>query len=388
MTKTDNAIASSSAHTVRPDGNAEGLYKMRRNLRGRKAKVAARSILTIVALAACVVCTTKVWSAGPEPSNFIVKDFRLQSGQVIHEMIVEYGTVGTPRRDSDGHIVNAVVMPHGWSGDYKQYLLFKGLIGRGMPLDTDKYYVITPTALGSPGSSSPSVSRLGTAFPKYTVADMVSAQHRLVTEHLNIEHLAGVAGASMGGMQTLAWITRYPDFMDWAIVMATGPAIIGRNAGIFGLMNEVILADPGYMNGDYRDQPRSGMEKAFMGVYLWYFTAAYFQQKYDTNDALMKGLKDIRIGSSKMDANDTIWRNHAMTSFDVRGDLARVQARTLIIGVDSDELFTQEEDVRPIASGIPDATLFTYDSVAGHIGIAVDIGKASAAITQFLNVQE
>jgi homoserine acetyltransferase len=130
------------------------------------------------------------------------------------------------------------------------------------------------------------------------------------------------------------------------------------------------------------------MEKAFMGVYLWYFTAAYFQQKYETNVALMQGLKDIGIGSSKMDANDIIWRNDAMTTYDVRGNLAQVRARTLVIGVDSDELFTPEEDVLPIVHGIPGAELFTYDSIAGHIGIAIDIGKASAAITQFLATPE
>ena len=221
-------------------------------------------------MAAWIPSTAAAQPAEPEPSYFLVKDFRLQSGEVINEMIVEYGTIGTPRRDTDGNITNAVVMPHGWSGDYKQYLLFKGLIGPGLPLDTDKYYVITPTALGSPGSSSPSVSGLGPKFPKYTLVDMIAAQHWLVTEHLKIEHLAGVVGASMGGMQTLVWITRYPDFMDWAIAMATGPANIGRNAGIFGLMNLVIQADPAYMNGNYREQPRVGMEKAFMGVYLSY----------------------------------------------------------------------------------------------------------------------
>ncbi|MCH8884162.1 MAG: hypothetical protein IIA41_11790 [SAR324 cluster bacterium] len=153
-------------------------------------------------------------------------------------------------------------------------------------------------------------------------------------------------------------------------------------------MNLVIQADPAYMNGNYREQPRVGMEKAFMGVYLWYFTAAFFQQKYATNDALMQGLKDIGIGSSKMDANDIVWRNVAMTSYDVRSDLAKVKARTLVIGVDSDELFTPNEDVLPIVNGIRGAERFSYDSVAGHIGIALDIGKASGAITRFLAAQE
>ncbi len=345
-------------------------------------------MLLSVVMSAWITFTLAAQAGEPEPGYFVVNNFRLQSGEAIEEMIVEYGTIGTPRKDANGNIVNAVVMPHGWSGNHKQYLLYKGLIGPGLPLDTDRYYFIFPTALGSPGSSSPSVSGQGADFPRYTVVDMIAAQHRLVTEHLKIQHLAGVVGASMGGMQTLVWITCYADFMDWAIVMATGPAIVGRNAGIFGLMNLVIQADPAYMNGNYREQPRVGMEKAFMGVYLWYFTAAYFQQKFESNDALMQGLKDIGIGSSKMDANDIIWRNNAMTTYDVRSDLAKVRARTLVIGVNSDELFTPNENILPIVRGIPGARKFAYDSIAGHIGIVTDIGKASGAITQFLETQE
>jgi homoserine acetyltransferase len=99
-------------------------------------------------------------------------------------------------------------------------------------------------------------------------------------------------------------------------------------------------------------------------------------------------LKDIGIGNSKMNANDIIWRHDAMSTYDVRSRLAKVTDRTLVIGVDSDELFTPQNDDLPIAHGIPGAELFTYDSIAGHIGIAIDIGKAPAAITQFLAAQE
>ena len=52
------------------------------------------------------------------------------------------------------------------------------------------------------------VSGLGPNFPKFTIADMVNSQYQLVTEGRKIKHLVGVAGASMGGMQTLQWITQ------------------------------------------------------------------------------------------------------------------------------------------------------------------------------------
>jgi homoserine O-acetyltransferase len=50
-------------------------------------------------------------------------------------------------------------------------------------------------------------------FPKYTYDDMVLANYKLLTEHLNVNHLRLVMGTSMGGMQSWVWIY-LPDFMD------------------------------------------------------------------------------------------------------------------------------------------------------------------------------
>jgi homoserine O-acetyltransferase len=51
-------------------------------------------------------------------------------------------------------------------------------------------------------------------FPKYTYDDMVLANYKLLTEHLNVNHLRLVMGTSMGGMQSWVWGYTYPDFMD------------------------------------------------------------------------------------------------------------------------------------------------------------------------------
>jgi homoserine O-acetyltransferase len=42
-------------------------------------------------------------------------------------------------------------------------------------------------------------------FPKYTYDDMVLANYKLLTEHLNVNHLRLVMGTSMGGMQSWVW---------------------------------------------------------------------------------------------------------------------------------------------------------------------------------------
>ncbi len=319
------------------------------------------------------------------PQTFTVKDFRLASGAVLEEMTVEYATLGTPRQDGSGAITNAAVWCHGWSGSCRQGpALYGKAFGPGRPFDPERFFIVLPTALGSPGSSCPSVSGLGPDFPAYTIADMVAAQHRLVTEHLGIHHLAGVAGGSMGGHQTLQWITRYPDFMDWAIPIATGPSTTGRVVGIWGLMSETIKADPAWQGGRYARQPADGLRRAFMGTYLWYFAPAYYQTQFRTPAEVMKGLENAGMGSEKADANDVIRRNEAMIGFDVAADLPRVRARTLVVGVNSDELYPPAEEFIPVAMGIPGAKLFAYDSILGHMGNGHEIDKAVPAMHAFI----
>jgi homoserine O-acetyltransferase len=320
-----------------------------------------------------------------KPEYFRVADFKLQSGAVLKEMVVEYATLGEPRRDGSGNIVNAVINPHGWSGNFAQSVtIAKDMVGPGTPLDPGKYFIIFPTALGSPGSSSPAVSGLGPRFPRYTVADMVAAQYRLVTEKFGIRKLAGVIGASMGGYQTLQWITQYPDMMGWAVPIAASRKHDGRNLGIFGMMSYNIRTDPAYMNGEYKEQPKDGMRRGFMGTYLWYFGTAFYDAQYKTEEQALKGLQDAGLGSDKMDANDIIWRNLAMASYDVTANLSKVKAKVLVVGVVEDELFPPKEAIQPIADAIPSTKVFLYESPLGHLGCAVHIGKANAAIMQHI----
>jgi homoserine O-acetyltransferase len=317
------------------------------------------------------------------PQYYNVKGFKLKSGEVIEDLKIEYATLGTAKKDSQGNVTNAVVFCHGFSGNYAQIKLLKGMVGPGKPFDTDRFFFILPTAIGSPGSSCPSISGLGPKFPKYTVADMISSQYLLVTQHLKIKHLAGVAGASMGGFQTLQWITMYPDFMDWAIPIATSSKSIGRLLGRSVALVEIIKLDPAYQGGYYKEQPKKGMEVYFMGAYLWYFAHDYYAQKWKTKEELLKGLKDVGLGSAKADANDTIWREEALMNYDVAELLPSVKAKTLVIGVNDDELFPPSS-FKAIAEAIPGAKMFSYDSILGHLGCALHLTKASQSIVEFL----
>ncbi len=343
--------------------------------------------LRLVALAVlfcfCWVAPSFAQELQLKPEYYNVKDFQLESGEKLKDLKIEYATLGTPKKDNKGNITNAVVFCHGFSGNYAQIKLLKGMLGPGKPFDPDKYFFILPTAIGSPGSSCPSLSGLGPKFPKYTVADMISAQYLLVTQHLKIKHLEGVAGPSMGGFQTLQWITTYPDFMDWAIPIAMAAKTMGRLLGRSLVLIDTIKLDPAYKEGYYKEQPKRGMEVYFMSAYLWYFSNEFYSMKWKTPEALVKGLKDVGLGSAKADANDTIWREEALMSFDVSDRLSKVKARTLVIGINDDELFPPSS-FEPVAKSIPGAQLFSYDSILGHLGCALELTKAGKVISEFL----
>ena len=144
--------------------------------------------------------------------DFTIPNFRFTSGETLPQLRIHYRTYGTPRKDAQGIVTNAVLVMHGTGGTGAQFAgrTFAGeLFGPGQPLDATQFYVILPDDIGHGQSSKPS-DGLRAKFPNYGYLDMVEAEHRLVTEGLGVNHLRLVMGTSMGGMHTWIWGERYP----------------------------------------------------------------------------------------------------------------------------------------------------------------------------------
>src|SRR6266513_5076396 len=71
--------------------------------------------------------------------DFLLREFRFTSGEILPELRVHYRTLGRPERDAQGVVRNAVLILHGTGGTGSQFLspLFAGeLYGPRQPLDT------------------------------------------------------------------------------------------------------------------------------------------------------------------------------------------------------------------------------------------------------------
>ncbi len=196
--------------------------------------------------------------AAPTEADFVIRNFSFASGETLPELRLHYRMYGTPRKDAQGIVRNAVLIMHGTGGSGAQFVGagFAGaLFQRGQLLDASRYFIVLPDDIGHGRSSKPS-DGLHARFPHYRYRDMIEAEHRLLTDGLGVNHLRLVMGTSMGGMHTWLWGETYPDFMDALMPLASVPTeISGRNRFWRRTAIEAIRTDPEWKGGEYTTQP-------------------------------------------------------------------------------------------------------------------------------------
>jgi len=267
-------------------------------------------------------------------SDYVIRDFKFESGETLPELRMHYIALGQPRRDAAGTVRNAVIVLHGTTGSGSGFTsrTFGGeLFGPGQPLDTAKFFVVLPDGIGHGKSSKPSDGLHG-RFPKYTYTDMVEAQHELLIKGLGVNHLRLVMGTSMGCMHAWVWGERFPTFVDGLVPLACAPTqIAGRNRMIRTMLMDFIRNDPGYNGGDYATQP-PGLRQA-MGMLFLMTSAPKVQHRQaptrDKADSVIRAYLDQAVRTH--DANDVIYAFDASRSYDPSPDLERITAHVLAI---------------------------------------------------------
>jgi homoserine O-acetyltransferase len=289
----------------------------------------------VAALAFATVSASALAADYPAPreGQWIARDFKFHTGEVMPELRLAYTTVGEPTGQP-------VLVLHGTTGSAASMLTpaFAGeLFGPGQPLDATRHYIIIPDSVGHGKSSRPS-DGLRTKFPKYNYDDMVDAQYRLLKEGLGIPRVRLVIGNSMGGMHTFLWGAKYPDYMDALVPMAAQPSeMASRNWMMRRLLIETIRNDPSYDNGNYTAQPRAmKIANVFFAIGTNGGTLAY-QKAAPTREAADK-LVDQRLAAPlRADANDYLYAWESSRDYNASPGLERIQAALLAINAADDE---------------------------------------------------
>ena len=324
-------------------------------------------------------------------ATFTIQDFRLTSGEILPEATIVYVTRG--RLGPDGR--NAILVTHGYTSGHQMIEAGAGssegawstLVGPGAAIDTDRYYVVCSNMLGSSYGSTNAASidprtgkPCGSTFPHLTVADIVTAQHRML-EHLGVRHLRAVVGPSYGGFQAFQWGVTFPDFMDGIVPVVTSP-LPPQSDRIAGLM-KWFEPDPNWNNGDYYDN--GGVKDTMTRLRIDTLTRYGLAKSAEELHRIASAWADV------FDANSLFILGRAMETYDIVKDYAKIRVPVLYVLSTTDALFppTLAPDVIAGLRGAGvDATYFELESQHGHLASGADAAKWAPALAAFIRKLE
>ena len=340
--------------------------------------------------------------AALERREFVIRDFRTESGVVLPEARVVYSTLGQLNAAGD----NAILLPSHYMANFNGYnWLIRGADPNRV-FDPSRDFLILTELFGNGRSSSPSNTPKpfdGPRFPVMTIRDNVEAVHRLVTTELRVKHLRAVVGFSMGAEQAFQWAVSHPDFMD-AIVATAGTAKCYGH-GYVRLEGQItaLTTDPAWLGGEYTTPPAKGLEAFSMVWAGWLYSQEWWRQElWRSISPAGTTFEQAVQGYAKRfsaDANNYIlqartWQRHdvgATPGFDgsVEKALRSIKARVLYMPSETD-LYFPITDARYEQALIPGVTFTPIPSLWGHTAGAAsnpaDLRFLNDRIAAFLNL--
>jgi len=338
--------------------------------------------------------------------------FAMHRGGFLESPTIAYETWGTLQGSGDNaillftglspsaHAASSTANPAaGWWED---------MIGSGLPLDSNRYFIVCVNSLGScfgstgPASVNPATGeRYRLSFPVLTLEDVANGGYE-VLKHLGIDHLHTVIGASMGGMSALAFCVRHPEVSEGFISISSATRALPFSIAVRSLQREMIRRDPKWANGNYdpADPPMMGPRMARKLGMITYRSAQEWDQRFGRERVSTEeqGGDPFRIDfavesylesharkfTGQFDPNCYLYLSRASDLFDlaehggsVRSGFSRLKLKcALVIGVQSDILFPlhQQKELADGMSRIVDEVKFVaLESIKGHDSFLVDM---------------
>lgn len=365
----------------------------------------------------------KVWRPGDVAGRrqfAAVGELKLEAGGVLPDTVVCYETAGILNADRS----NAILVLHGFTADshavgpvgagHPEPGWWNGVIGPGLGIDTDRFFVVIPNTLGGcqgttgPGQLAPDGAPWGSRWPVITTRDMVAAEAAMA-DALGIDVWFGVVGVSLGGQRALEWAVGFPERQQRSVIIGCGAAATAEQIAWQTIQMTCITSDPDFHGGDYYhvgsgDGPVAGMAQARRLGHMTYRTELELHRRFGNrpqgDQRILSAERDrghyavmsyLDYAAERLerrfDANTYLAINEAMNHHDIgrdRGGVAaamrRITADVQFVGLDDDRLYPirlQRELV--FLSPRPRELALVY-SIVGHDAFLIEDAAMNAII--------
>jgi homoserine O-acetyltransferase/O-succinyltransferase len=348
--------------------------------------------------------------------------FPMYRGGLLHRAVIAYETWGRLNEARDNAILlftglspsaHAASAPNnpteGW---------WEGMVGPGLAIDSNRYYVICVNSLGScfgstgPASINPATgSAYRLSFPELSIEDVARAGYETLRS-LKIERANTVIGPSLGGMSVLAFAGQFPRATRRLISISGSAAASPFAIALRSIQREAILRDPDWRGGAYEHPPATGMRIARKLGMMTYRSAHEWRERFARLPATAIDPPEVgpfapefaiqsylevhaRKFVSAFDPNCYLYLSRAMDRFDLAAHGGSHSAaikrseveKALIIGVESDMLFAIDEQERLAQAFAQAGAATTYaplDCIEGHDSFLIDIERFGNEMRRFL----
>jgi homoserine O-acetyltransferase len=348
--------------------------------------------------------------------------FAMHRGGWLESPSIAFETWGTLRGKGDNaimvftglspsaHAASSVENPAaGW---------WEEMIGSGLPLDTDHYFVICVNSLGScfgstgPASIDPLTGQqYRLKYPVLSLEDVAEGGY-VVAQHLGLEKLHTTIGCSMGGMSALGFCVRHPGFSDGLILISSATRALPFSIAVRSLQREMIRQDPKWLGGNYdpADPPITGQRLARKLGMITYRSAKEWEQRFGRERVTSEGragdpfhsefsiesyleMHAVRF-TGQFDPNCYLYLSRASDLFDLAEHGGSLKSgfgklklkRALVIGVETDILFPlhqQQQLAEGLSAVAPEVRFVPLSCIRGHDSFLVDMDAFRPVICSF-----
>ncbi len=284
-----------------------------------------------------------------------------------------------------------VVALGGISGHRTVFTLDRGrigwwsdIVGPDLALPSDRFRILAFDYLG--GSGETTGPSHGEWFPAVSTHDQAELLRRLL-DHLNIDSLFAIVGASYGGMVAMAFAQNYPERVARLVVVSAADRAHPMATAWRSLQRRIVRL------GLDSSRPEAGLELARGLAMTTYRSPNEFAARFSVEPREINGRFVFAVEEYLMARGEHYAKRFQPDGFLIlsesidlhRIDASQIRVPVTAIAVREDQL-VPIADMRALCARLPQAELLEMSSIYGHDAFLKECGKLKALFAPALGL--